>query len=145
MIRMIEEKDFQDWKNLYLQYGDFYQVPITTEGLSAVWSWIQDPNHEVEGLVFEKASDLVGLAHFRGMPNPLRACEICFLDDLFVDPSERGSRLGEALIGEIVEIAKKRGWPKIRWITADDNYRARTLYDRVAMKTQWNTYEIIVE
>jgi hypothetical protein len=49
------------------------------------------------------------------------------------------------LIGEIVEIAKKRGWPKIRWITADDNYRARTLYDRVAMKTQWNTYEIIVE
>ena len=29
-----------------------------------------------------------------------------------------------------------------RWITADDNYRARTLYDRVAKKTAWNTYEI---
>jgi hypothetical protein len=43
-----------------------------------------------------------------------------------------------------VEIAKERGWGKIRWITADDNYRARTLYDRVAVKTAWNTYEVVI-
>jgi hypothetical protein len=30
----------------------------------------------------------------------------------------------------------------IRWITADDNYRGRTVYDRVADKTKWLTYEI---
>ena len=75
----------------------------------------------------------------------MRACDIGFLDDLFVDPDERGQRLGEALIEELVKIAKSKGWPKIRWITSDDNYRARTLYDRVAQKTMWNTYEIVVE
>ena len=79
------------------------------------------------------------------MPNPLRACDIGFLDDLFVDAAERGQRLGEALIEELVKIAKSKDWPKIRWITADDNYRARTLYDRVAQKTMWNTYEIVLE
>ena len=29
--------------------------------------------------------------------------------------------------------------------SADDNYRAQTLYDRVAAKTGWNMYEIAVE
>ena len=30
----------------------------------------------------------------------------------------------------------------IRWITAEDNYRGRAVYDRVAVKTKWLTYEI---
>ena len=60
-----------------------------------------------------------------------------------MDSSARGARVGELLIARLVEIAKERGWPKIRWITADDNYRARTLYDRIATKTAWNTYEIV--
>ncbi len=44
-----------------------------------------------------------------------------------------------------MEIAKERGWgKKSARITADDNYRARTLYDRVAVKTAWNTYEVVI-
>ena len=145
MIRFVKNQDYEGWKKLYLQYGEFYQVPMTHEGLSKVWTRLHDSSHEMEGLVYEKTGRIVGLAHFRRMPNPLRACDIGFLDDLFVDPDERGQRLGEALIEELVKIAKSKGWPKIRWITADDNYRARTLYDRVAQKTMWNTYEIVVE
>ena len=87
---------------------------------------------------------MVGLGHYRRMPSPLRGIEIGFLDDLFVNPSARGARVGELLIARLVEIAKERGWGKIRWITADDNYRARTLYDRVAVKTAWNTYEVVI-
>jgi hypothetical protein len=30
----------------------------------------------------------------------------------------------------------------IRWITADDNYRARAVYDRVATRTKWVTYDL---
>jgi hypothetical protein len=30
----------------------------------------------------------------------------------------------------------------MRWITADDNYRARTLYDRIGKKALWNLYEM---
>ena len=37
---------------------------------------------------------------------------------------------------------RARGWTVIRWITAEDNYRARGLYDRVADKTKWATYDI---
>ncbi len=30
----------------------------------------------------------------------------------------------------------------IRWITADDNYRARAKYDRFAARTPWITYDM---
>jgi GNAT superfamily N-acetyltransferase len=73
---------------------------------------------------------------------PLGANEICFLDDLFVDPTFRGGRVGEALLRAVAEESSRRGWGKVRWITADDNYRGRTLYDRVAARTMWVTYEM---
>ncbi len=142
VLRAVQESDYPEWKALYQQYADFYQVPMPPEVLEAVWGWLQDPQHETEGLVAEDAGHLVGLAHFRRMPSPLRGSDIGFLDDLFVTPDARGERLGEALIARLEEIARERGWPKIRWITADDNYRARGLYDRVGQKTSWNLYEI---
>ena len=98
----------------------------------------------MEGLVYEKTAGSWVLPTSEDAQS-LESLRHRILDDLFVDPAERGQRLGEALIEELVKIAKSKGWPKIRWITADDNYRARTLYDRVAQKTMWNTYEIVVE
>jgi len=115
---------------------------MTAETLKTVWGWIHDPGHVVEALVAERDGALVGLAHYRAMPSPLRGIEIGFLDDLFVDPAARGAKVGEALLARLNGIAAERGWSRIRWITGDDNYRARTLYDRVAVKTAWNLYEM---
>jgi hypothetical protein len=42
------------------------------------------------------------------------------------------------------EVGRSRGWRTIRWTTADDNYRARTLYDQLAVKTSWNLYDLTV-
>ena len=33
------------------------------------------------------------------------------------------------------EISKSKGWNMMRWITRDDNLRVKSLYDRVAEKT----------
>ena len=65
------------------------------------------------------------------------------LDDLFVDPDCRGHKVGEQLIGHVAEVARNRGWATVRWLTADDNYRARTLYDRVGRKSHFNLYELV--
>ncbi len=138
------EADRPAWRRLYDGYAAFYKVPMDDAIAGRVWSWIHDPAHVVEGVLAKRDGVALGLAHFRAMPSPLRGVEIGFLDDLFVDPAARGARAGEALIAHVVAEAKRRGWPRIRWITADDNYRARSLYDRVAKKTAWNTYEIVV-
>lgn len=143
-IRRPTAADRGRWNELYSGYADFYQVTQTQEMRDRVWSWINDPAHEVDGLLAELGGDVIGLAHFRPFARPLAAATGGFLDDLFVDPAARGSGAARALIEAVSAEGKARSWSVIRWITADNNYRARGLYDQVADRTGWITYDIKV-
>jgi GNAT superfamily N-acetyltransferase len=131
------------WDRLYAAYAEFYRVEQTEGMRDRVWSWIHDPRHEVEALIALDASGLpIGLAHFRPFARPLSATTAGFLDDLFVEPEARGSGAAPALIAAVAEEGRRRGWSVIRWITAEDNYRARAVYDRLASRTAWVTYDL---
>ena len=145
MVRVVPfaERHREDWERLFAGYAAFYKVAQTPEMRARVWSWIHDPAHEVEALAAEAPDGrAVGLAHFRAFARPSTATTGGFLDDLFVDPALRGGRVADALIGRLAEIGRERGWSVVRWITADDNYRARGVYDRLAQRTMWVTYDI---
>ena len=101
-----------------------------------------DSSHPLQGLVAVQEVALVGMAHFRAMPSPLRGQNIGFLDDLVVHPSARGGGVGQLLLGELQRISLQEGWGLFRWITRDNNYRTRKLYDKVASKSDWNVYEM---
>lgn len=143
MIRSLGPHDRQAWERLYRGYADFYQVETDDEKLATLFGWLMDAAHPCSGLVAEDASGaVIGLAHYRAMPSPLRGAEVGFLDDLFVDPEARGSGAGEALLRRLDGIAAERGWAVVRWITRDSNYRARGLYDRLSKRSDWITYEM---
>ena len=142
MIRDIHLKDKEQWGKLYKSYADFYKVEMNDKILQTVWKWLHDKSHEVNGLVYEVDGNIVGLAHYRRMPSPLRGQDIGFLDDLFVDPEHRGQRIGEKLINKLREISKSKRWNLVRWITREDNLRAKSLYNRVSEKTTWDVYEL---
>ena len=142
MIREIQLKDKDHWEKLYKGYADFYKVGMNNEILQTVWSWLHDKNHEVQGIVYEIDNNIVALAHYRRMPSPLRGQDIGFLDDLYVDPKNRGQKIGEKLISKTNEISKNKGWNLIRLITRDDNAKAKSLYDRISEKTNWDVYEL---
>lgn len=139
-----DERLHADWRRLYDGYATFYKRQMTDEIAAAVWSWITDLEHELEGVLALCDGEAVGLAHFRRMPSPLRGADIGFLDDLFVAPEGRGQGVAEALFAQLRDVAGNRGWDIVRWITADDNYRARAVYDKLSSKTTWNLYEMKV-
>ena len=142
-IRPVAGADREAWDRLYAGYAEFYKVEQTSAMRDTVWSWLMDEHKEVHGLVsVDAAGKLTGLTHFRPYARPLSATTGGFLDDLFVDPQARGSGAAEALIRAVKAEGRMRGWTVIRWITADDNYRARGLYDRLAERTRWVTYDI---
>ena len=142
LIRAIQVKDKTQWQELYKAYAKFYKVEMNKQILKTVWNWLHDKNHEVEGLIYEIDGNIVGLAHYRRMPRPLHGQDIGFLDDLFVAPNHRGQNVGEKILSELKKISKSKGWNLIRWITLNDNIRAKSLYDRVAQKTSWDLYEL---
>jgi GNAT superfamily N-acetyltransferase len=138
-------EDYREWRELYRAYADFYQENVRDGQLDLVWSWITDPGHDVKALLVRDADGtVVGLAHYRPYFRPLAAAVAGHLDDLFVTPTARGTGAVDALLEALRKIARQRGWSKIRWITADDNHRARSKYDQVAERTMWVTYDMQV-
>lgn len=141
-IRTPGELDRPAWEALYKCYATYYGMPISEATLETVWSWIQEGSRLKGRIVVNEEGQAVGLMHFRAMPSPLRGAEAGFLDDLFVAPEHRGSGAVLALISALKEEACHHGWPFVRWITRDNNYRARAVYDRTAEQTDWVTYQL---
>lgn len=142
----ISRSDRTDWERLYRGYAEFYTVSMNETILDTVWEWIHDAGNPFFGLIArDDAGNAVGLMHCRQMPSPLRGAQVGFLDDLFVDPGVRGQGVAEALYAELQALGKRQGWPFVRWITAENNYRGRAVYDKLSEKTHWITYQMAID
>ena len=141
-VRPVKDGDFFAWLDLYAKYAEFYETELTDQKALVLWSWLTAPEHEEDGLVAVDGDRIVGLAHFREFARPLEGDRGLFLDDLFVLDDERGKGIGRRLIDEVRSIAQQRGLGVVQWITAQDNDTAKRVYDAVANRTSWVTYEI---
>jgi ribosomal protein S18 acetylase RimI-like enzyme len=131
-----------DWDRLYAGYAAFYEVEQTAEMRDRVWGWIAE-GKIVCLMALDEQGRPVGIAHIREFLRPLRATIAGYLDDLFVDPGLRGAGIVDELFAAAKALGKERGWSVVRWITAENNYRARAVYDRVATRTNWITYDLL--
>lgn len=130
-----------DWDRLYADYAAFYKVEQTAEMRDRVWNWIGEGRF-ICLMALNTEGRPVGIAHIREFLRPLSATVAGYLDDLFVDPSLRGSGVVDELFAAAKALGRERNWSVIRWITREDNYRARSVYDRLATRTNWVTYDL---
>ena len=142
MIRKLDHKDKENWVKLYNAYANFYKVPMNTRILDTLWDWINDESHIVKGICFELEGKIVGIAHYRTMPRPIKGKYIGFLDDLFVDSGFRGLKIAQKLISHLKSISKANNWDGIRWITHSSNDNAKKLYDKIGNNTGFELYEL---
>lgn len=140
-IRDIRESDRDDWQRLFTEYGVFYKTDFNERVLDGVWAWLMDAESEVCAVVAVDNGRAFGFAHYRQLPDTFTAGPAWFLDDLYVEPGHRGSGAGAALIDAVAERAASDGGGTLRWITAADNATAQSVYDKLATKTTWVTYE----
>jgi ribosomal protein S18 acetylase RimI-like enzyme len=145
-VRDLEQRDRAAWQKLYAGYGDFYKTPLSDGKADRVWAWLMDPGYEAFGLVAVDDDDTpIAIAHFRQFARLLADGIGIYLDDLFTAANARGTGAGTALIVRLEEIARERGAEVVRWITANDNFVGQKLYDRLATRTMWVTYDLAVK
>lgn len=140
-VRPIAAADAARWRELFTAYGVFYETAFTDEVLDGVWAWLMDAQHPLLCLVALHDDRVVGFAHVRDQPDTFTAGPGWYLDDLYTEPEARGCGAGTALIAAIEQHAGARGGGTVRWMTALDNERAQRVYDRLATRTTWVTYE----
>lgn len=145
-IRPVAQSDFFAWYGLFAEYADFYEETLTDDRAMRAWAWLHSDEFQVRGLVAvdNSSGDVVGIAHVRPFERPLEGGMGLYLDDLFVRADVRGKGFGRALIDSVAAQAREGGYGVVRWITAEDNQTARKLYDSVAEKTPWVTYDIAI-
>jgi GNAT superfamily N-acetyltransferase len=142
VVRPVELRDSDAWRRLFREYGVFYDTTFDDAQLDHVWSLLTTEGAGVDALVAEVGGDVVGFAHYRSHPDTFSTGRDWYLDDLFTDPSARGTGVASALIERLKELARATGPGTLRWITAADNTTAQRVYDRLAKRTTWVTYEV---
>ena len=142
-VRELKNGDFFNWFDVYLGYAEFYDTELTDDKAVLAWSQLTDPNHEMSALVaVDENERFVGLAHFRPFARTLHASRGLYVDDLFVIDEARNAGVGRALLEAVRERAVQGRFSVVRFITAADNTVAQQLYDSMAEKTSWVTYEL---
>lgn len=141
VTRSITTPDREVWSRLFEEYREFCGRPQNAEVVDQVWRWLNDADHEVRGIVAAVGDRVAGIAHFRSFARTVDANSGLHLDDLYIDRDFRGNGVARALLDAMGEIAAAENAEFVRWVTAEDNTNAQRLYDRVAERTEWVTYE----
>jgi GNAT superfamily N-acetyltransferase len=129
IIRPASATDRHGWQRLWEAYLHFYRNQPEDAWTERLWQRLLDPDDPIEALVAESPDRLVGLAHYFPHPDTWEAEPVCYLQDLYVEASERGKGVGGSLIRAVQRRAQDEGWSSVYWHTAEDNTTARRLYD----------------
>ena len=135
-IRALSEHDEAVWRSLWTGYLEFYESEVDeTVYQSTFRRLLTQGEYEPNALLAWNGDEAVGLVHFMFHRHCWRIENVCYLQDLFADPSARGAGVGRALIHAVYEAADAAERPSVYWLTQEFNYRGRMLYDQVATKS----------
>lgn len=142
VIRPLTKSDEPQWRQLWQAYLEFYKSSVPEAVTATTFSRLLDEKRtQQNALVAEQDGRLVGFVHFIYHAHNWRVEDVCYLQDLYVDPALRGTGAGRALIEAVYAAADANGTPSVYWLTQDFNATARTLYDRVAKLTPFVKYQ----
>ncbi len=141
-IRRLAAKDKSSWLLLFKGYIEFYKATVPDEIIEATWTRLLEGASDFHlGLAAVDDDDRpIGITHILLHRSTWALTHYCYLEDLFVSPSLRANGVGRALIEAVYREADARGCARTYWMTQEFNYRARGLYDQLAMKSPFVQY-----
>ena len=140
-VRPIRPADRAQWGLLWQGYLRFYRQHLPEEQTNTTFARLIETSRQPHGLVAERAGKLVGLVHYLFHPSSWSMTDVCYLEDLYVDPAGRGAGVGRALIEAVYAAADRANVGTVYWLTQEFNAEGRALYDTLARRTSFIRYE----
>jgi len=140
-VRPLRESDRDQWSALWTAYLEFYETTVPQRVYDSTFArMLGDDPHQFNCLVAELDGRLVGLTHYLYHAHAWKEEQVCYLQDLYADPTVRGTGIGRALIEAVYTAADTQGAPNVYWLTQDFNHTARKLYDRIGQLSPFIRY-----
>jgi GNAT superfamily N-acetyltransferase len=141
VIRPLQPDDEPHWRRLWRGYLAYYETTLPDTIYDAYFArLLGDDPQDFHGLIAEVDGTPVGLTHYVYHRHGWKVENVCYLQDLYADPSVRGTGVGRALIEAVYKAADEAGAPAVYWLTQDFNAEARKLYDRIGTLTPFLKY-----
>ena len=139
-VRAVRPGDREAWERLWQGYLTFYQATLPPDVTDATWRRFFDPLERLGAYVAERDGGMIGMAHYLLHRSTWAPLCYCYLEDLFVEPSVRGSGAGRALIAAVETAAREAGANRLYWVTHETNLTAQRLYNKVAERPGFVQY-----
>jgi GNAT superfamily N-acetyltransferase len=100
----------------------------------------------IECRVAERGGALVGYALFFPVYSSFHTQPAMWLEDIYVESSERGHGTGRGLIAEVARLALARGCGRLAWVVLDWNRPSIEFYERLGARATegWLQYGLDV-
>jgi GNAT superfamily N-acetyltransferase len=141
-IRALEIADEPQWRALWTGYLTYYESTLPDEVYRTTFKrLLATDDHEFHGLLAIVDGVPIGLTHYVFHRSCWSVENVCYLQDLFVDPRYRGQHYGRALIEAVYAAADAADSPDVYWQTQHFNEVGRRLYDRVGALSPFIVYQ----
>lgn len=140
MIGPLTEADRPRWTELWGAYLAFYETELPAATYDGTWSRIM-ADTDIHALGFRRDGSLIGIVHYLFHAHSWSPQPACYLQDLYIDATARGTGAGRALIEAVADKARTAGATRLYWTTQGTNATARQLYDRLARNRGYVKYE----
>jgi len=131
-LRPVSAHDHAAWLALWQAYLRFYQTELSDEVSLSTWQRLLDPNEPTHSTLAWVDGKAVGMVNFIYHRSNWSIENSCYLQDLYVDSTQRGLGIGRQLIEHVYATAKADGCIKVHWLTHETNATAISLYEQVA-------------
>lgn len=127
-IRNIEERDFEQVVALVREFAEFQKHP---ERMNNSLERMQEEKDYITGFVAENdQQQIVGYAMYYYSYHTWSGKSI-YLEDLYVQPTQRGQGTGKHLLEAVIGLAKAENCHRVRWQVSTWNTPAQEFYKKM--------------
>ena len=132
LIRAAEPRDLADMVRLIGRLAEFEHLEHLMQATPEILGpHLFGPRPVAEALVVDSGGRVVAFALFFTNFSTFLARPGLYLEDLFVEPEQRGHGIGQALLAHLAGLAAERGCGRFEWSVLDWNVDAIRFYERM--------------
>lgn len=134
-LRPVTAHDHAAWHALWQAYLHFYETELADEVSLNTWQRLLDPSEPTYSALAWVDGKAMGMVNFIYHRSNWSIENACYLQDLYVDSTQRGLGIGRQLIEHVYTTAKADNCIKVHWLTHETNATAISLYQQVAERS----------
>jgi GNAT superfamily N-acetyltransferase len=137
--------DRAEWAPLWRGYLDFYRAAVDATTSETTFARLTGGTEPMGGFLARDGDGAaIGLVHWIVHRSCWTVGDYCYLQDLFVTPGRRGGGVGRLLIDAVAETARALGCSRVHWLTHETNRDAMRLYDKLAERSGFVQYRMLL-